>query len=53
MKWVTLSKFSRTSEVWPFGLTSAKSARNPPPALFTRTSTRSSAPATVSRNAAT
>src|SRR5207253_1788887 len=40
MKWVTLSKFSRTSACWPFGLTSRNGLWNPPPALFTSTSTR-------------
>src|SRR5438552_3051937 len=38
-KCVTESKFSRTSACCPFGFTWKKSARNPPPALFTRMST--------------
>ncbi len=49
-KFVTLVKFSRTRESWPLSLTSRNGARNPPPALFTTTSSRPSVP-THSRTA--
>ena len=51
--WVTLVKFSRTRASSPLGLMSMKAEKNPPPALFTSTSTRPNSSLTCSRKRCT